>query len=186
MLGTTTQNGTTYTAQLFNHGTKLAQLPLLDSFTPACRFEPGDGKCPLDIPSLTVSGTVETQASRIAIHRQSYRQFYDSTLTGANPGSASDSISSVGYDGYYVNGLLTWTTGSNAGIQSEVKTYAQGVITLWASMPFEIQVGDTYTIKPGCNKTAADHSTKFGLNMDSFGGFPDIPGTDAVIRGPTN
>lgn len=172
VIGKTTQGGARYKAELLSTGVKLSQRPLLDVCTPTCRFQPGDGRCPLDLTTLDVSGAVTTLMTRNALQRNRYRQFIDVGLTQA--------------DGYFDFGKLTWLTGSNAGISSEVKSYssATDTITLWGVMPNEIEVGDTYTITPGCDGTRDSHVTKFGLTMASFGGYPDIPGSDSMMQTP--
>jgi len=181
ILGETTQSALNYTAQVFTASAKLAQKPLLNIYTPACRFEPGDGKCPVDVVGLTATGYVTAVLARMAYDRRSYRQFYCSS----NDSNSSSSSSSSGgtFSTFYVYGLLTWVTGNNAGISSEIKSFDDGLVTLWEPMPHEIQISDQYSVRPGCAKTTSDHVNKFGLSMDSFGGFPDLPGLDAAIRG---
>ena len=172
ILGKTTQGGIRYTAELLSTGAKLSQRPLLDTVTPACRFRLGDGRCPVNLAALEVDSEVTGLLARNALQRNRFRQFVDSSLTEA--------------DGYFDFGRLTWTSGDNAGISSEVKSYDAGdnIITLWEIMPNEIQVGDEYTITPGCDGTRAAHTDKFGLTMASFGGFPDIPGFDSMVQTP--
>jgi len=46
-----------------------------------------------------------------------------------------------------------------------------------------VQVGDTYTAKPGCDKSAEICKTKFD-NFINFGGFPDVPGQDRIASTP--
>lgn len=172
IVGKTTQSGTRYTMEFLSTGAKLSQRPLLDNYTPACRFELGDGRCPVNLPALAVSGTVSALLARNALQRNRHRQFIDSSLAQAN--------------GYFNFGRLTWTSGDNDGLSVEVKSYdsSNDLITLWGAMPNEIQIGDTYTITPGCSGTRDDHIVKFGLTMTTFGGFPDIPGTDSMMRTP--
>jgi uncharacterized phage protein (TIGR02218 family) len=172
ILGKTTQGGVRYTAEMLSTGAKLSQRPLLDTVTPACRFRLGDGRCPVNLAALEVDSEVTGLLARNALQRNRFRQFVDSSLTEA--------------DGYFDFGRLTWTTGDNAGISSEVKSYVAGdnIITLWEIMPNEIQVGDEYTITPGCDGTRTAHTDKFGLTMASFGGFPDIPGFDSMVQTP--
>lgn len=172
IIGKSTQGGARYTMEMLSTGAKLSQRPLLDTYTPACRWNLGDGRCPVNLPALAVSGTVSALLAKNALQRNRYRQFIDASLTQA--------------DGYFNFGHLTWVTGDNAGLASEVKSYSSSndLITLWGVMPYEIQVGDTYTITPGCDKTQTDHVTKFGLTKATFGGFADIPGTDSMMKTP--
>lgn len=170
VLGQTSQGDITYIAEMLSPGSKLATKPLLDTFTPACRWKLGDGICPVDLASLTESSSVESVATKNAFTQSNKRQFFDSSLSGDN--------------GYYDFGTVTWTTGNNTGLSSEIKTYLDDVITLWKLMPYDILPGDSYNITPGCRHDVDDHTIKFGLDMVDFGGFPDIPGFDELIKTP--
>ena len=80
-------------------------------------------------------------------------------------------------NGYFNNGLLTWTSGANAGLQMEVKDFTSNTFTLFESMINDISVSpqDTYSVVAGCDKTADTCKTKFN-NMTSHGGFRYLPG----------
>lgn len=180
-IGETTQGPTSYQAEVFTRSAKLAQNPLLDTFTPACRFKPGDGRCPIDVAALTTTGTVLDTVTRIARDRRAHRQFYTSAPGAYGSSSSSSGEPAVPWD----YGLLTWLTGDNQGIEAEIKSIdSDSLLTLWDSMPNEIQVGDTFSVKPGCARTKDAHVTTWGFDIESFGGFPDIPGVDSIIRGP--
>ena len=106
---------------------------------------------------------------------------------GVNPASYtfSGSISSITLnkwkfvisvaqaDGYFSNGVITFTSGNNAGLSATIKNHASNQIDLFISTAFGLQVGDTFTITAGCDKTAATCSSKFS-NLNNFGGFPHI------------
>lgn len=76
-------------------------------------------------------------------------------------------------DGYFSAGIITFTTGNNAGLSATVKSQVGGVIELFVPTAFTIQVGDAFSIKAGCDKTAQTCKTKFS-NLNNFGGFPHI------------
>jgi len=107
--------------------------------------------------------------------------------------SATATITSVGLtavissyaDGALNGGLITWLTGNNSGMSMEIKTYTQTTedILLWLEMPFAIQVGDTFTYAPGCDKTRETCYFKYN-NILNFRGFPDIPGMDQYLYYP--
>lgn len=80
------------------------------------------------------------------------------------------------------NYLIPQAAGDNYGYRMEVKTFANGVVTLQQSMPNAISVGDTYSMSAGCDKLRATCVTKFN-NIVNFRGFPDLPGQDAMISG---
>lgn len=176
VLGKTTHGGVTYSAEMLSPGVKLSQKPLLDTYTPACRYRDlADPRCPVSPELLRITGSVTSVESRDAFNRATYRRFTDTSLVSSSNAQA---------DGFWSLGILTWITGDNAGIESEVKSDAAGVVTLWNSMPEEIAVNDTYSIIPGCDGSVESHTVKYGLTMIDFGGQPDIPGTDNMVRTP--
>ena len=81
---------------------------------------------------------------------------------------------------WYDGGLLTWLTGDNAGTSQEMKFFDQssgddGEVTLYLRAPFDVNMGDTATLFPGCDKSISQCSSKFGNHLN-FQGFPHIPG----------
>jgi uncharacterized phage protein (TIGR02218 family) len=87
-----------------------------------------------------------------------------------------------------VGGLVTWTSGDNAGRAMEVKRHAltggEAEIELWRSMASPIAPGDGFTITAGCDKTFATCKAKFD-NAVNFRGCPHIPGNRYVVSYPT-
>lgn len=87
---------------------------------------------------------------------------------------------------WFTGGKLTWTTGTNTGFVSEVKSSllqdggVDAWIDLWEAMPTDISVADQFTITTGCNKSIEICKSKFS-NVVNFRGFPRIPGTDAIV-----
>lgn len=75
--------------------------------------------------------------------------------------------------GMCTNGVLTWTTGNNAGLKHEVKNQLVGEIELFLPTFASIQPGDTFSVTAGCDKTFNTCKTKFN-NAINFGGFPHI------------
>jgi uncharacterized phage protein (TIGR02218 family) len=128
----------------------------------ACDAELGDARCGVTLASYTVTGTVTGVTSR--------RVFADSALTDA--------------DGYFDQGKITWTGGENDGLSMEVKTYllAGGAIALVLPMPFDVAIGDTYSLSAGCDKLFPTCGTKFS-NKINFRGFPHVPGLDRLVSG---
>ena len=75
--------------------------------------------------------------------------------------------------GWCTNGVLTWTTGANAGLKTEVKAHTVGASTdIEFFLPSfrDIVIGDQFSITAGCDKTHAACKTKFN-NVINFGGF---------------
>lgn len=89
-------------------------------------------------------------------------------------------VALIGDPRYYDGGLLRFTTGDNAGIAREIKwanmdSGGEVDISLYLRMPFNINVGDTATLWPGCDKKVVTCKTRFN-NIVNFQGFPYVPG----------
>lgn len=90
---------------------------------------------------------------------------------------------------YYTGGLITWTSGNNVNAQIEVQMHtlleddSAAYLSLWESMPYDIAIGDQFSIRVGCDKTIATCKAKFD-NVVNFRGFPRMPGQDALVTYP--
>lgn len=170
-IGRVVHGGAGYTLTVQTGAAKLTQQPLLTTYTPACRHVFGDSRCGISLAGLTVTGSVTTTYVREAVNQVSFRTFADSTRAEA--------------DDYFVGGVITWTSGDNSGIRSEVKVFSSTRFELWDLLPNEIQVGDTYSLTPGCPKTLDACKNKWPTNnIENFGGFPHIPGKDVLYQTP--
>lgn len=69
------------------------------------------------------------------------------------------------------NGVLTWTSGNNDNGTYEVKANGTGSIDLFLPTTYTIEIGDTFNVTAGCDKTSSTCHTKFN-NIINFGGFP--------------
>lgn len=171
VIGKTTQDANTFTLEALSPSAQIRQKALLQLFTPTCRFALGDSRCQVDLTSLTVSGAVTAVTDEVVQTGATVRRrFYDTTRTED--------------DGWFDEGLITFVTGDNAGQTSKVKSYATGELVLWEPLIHVIEVGDTYTLTPGCDKKADTCRDKFD-NFVNFGGFPTIPGLDATAKTPS-
>ncbi|ACC76157.1 DUF2163 domain-containing protein [Paraburkholderia phymatum] len=83
--------------------------------------------------------------------------------------------------GFFAYGLVTFTSGQNAGFSMEVKSFSPGVVTLAMALPYPLAVGDTYTIKAGCDKQFGTCRDRYS-NIVHFRGEPYIPGPDTILR----
>ncbi|HBD11368.1 MAG TPA: hypothetical protein DCZ13_04420 [Porticoccaceae bacterium] len=74
-------------------------------------------------------------------------------------------------------GAMRFTSGNNSGVRSqEIKSHAaNGTITLFLDMPYDIQVGDSYEMIPGCRKRFSEDCQTKHSNGINFGGFPSVP-----------
>ncbi len=135
-----------------------------DLYGRTCRYQLGDTQCQFDIGSLTQSGrTVATVTDGLE------RQEFTSDATGV--------------DDFYRYGKVTWVTGANKGLSSVVRVFTSsgGTIRFVLSSAYDIEAGDTFDIEPGCDKLVTTCDTKF-TNVEFFGGFPFIPGSDRALR----
>ena len=85
-------------------------------------------------------------------------------------------------DGYFTQGVVTFTSGALSGISYMVKNYTQAGGTLYPAYPLLTApaAGDTFQVSPGCDKTLATCQAKWNYDGESgaapyFGGFPFIP-----------
>jgi len=88
----------------------------------------------------------------------------------------------VSTTGHWDYGILTWTSGPNINVSSEIEKNTGQQVKLRFYMPYAIAVGHLFTIKLGCNKLIQTCLDKFN-NIKNFGGFPTIPGNDKLIAG---
>ncbi len=72
------------------------------------------------------------------------------------------------------NGTLVGLTGANAGYKRSITQIIGGVVYLLDPWIFPVEIGDTFTLLPGCDHTLATCDGTFG-NLPRFGGFPYIP-----------
>ena len=140
-------------------------------YTPECRADLGDARCKVDLAALTVTGSVTAVAARSVF------------LCALTP-SAEDAPNSWD-DGWYDGGLLTWSSGANAGLSLEVQHWEAGPgrITLYLPPGYPIAPADSFSLAPGCDKRFATCKAKFS-NVLNFRGEPHVPGIDALMRYP--
>lgn len=155
-LGEVQRSGPTYTAELRGMMHAL-QNNIGRIVTPSCDAKLGDARCGVDLEALRISGSVTVATSA--------RLF----------------TTDVGGSVTYSYGVLTWTSGANDGLSIEVKAHtAVGILELQLAMPNAVQVGDDFTIVPGCDKTKATCIAVFD-NVINFRGFSFVPGQDKVL-----
>ncbi|WP_133249168.1 DUF2163 domain-containing protein [Abyssibacter profundi] len=157
-----------YSAELRGLTQRLTQT-IVRTYGTSCDADLGDTRCGVDLEALTITGTVTAVTSR--------RRF-DATLDAGSPAPAA---------GYYNGGLLTFTSGDNAGYGKELRRDAAegapGELETYEPLPATIEVGDTFTLRPGCDKSAATCRAKFAnlVNFRGYGLF--VPGAGDMIRG---
>jgi uncharacterized phage protein (TIGR02218 family) len=171
-LGAITRNSDgKYTTEVRGLTQPLAQ-NVIRTCTASCdvvRF--GDSRCKFPVASFQITGTVEadTNASLTA---------FAVSLDQGSPVS--------GYS--YVGGVLTFTSGLNAGYSREVKidpNKNDGLIEFWDEFPNAVNTGDDFTLLPGCDRQLSTCQNVYA-NVPNFRGRGVfIPGVDSLTAGPT-
>lgn len=135
-----------------------------------CDAEIGDARCGIDLdsPAFKADGSVGSVAG-------------DDVFAAIGLG---------GFDtGLFTRGLLTWTSGANAGAVSEVREHrlsGSAVQIRVMSPPFvPIEAGDAFQVWAGCDKRHATCRDRFA-NIVNFRGHPFMPGNDVLVAGPTS
>jgi len=149
---------------------------LLEEYTPECQADFGDSRCGFD------SSTLEQESTVISVTTDRLVFTVDPS-TGS--GDAGIDWSLAGLPSYGLDlARIEWTSGSNNGLFMEVKdvTPASNTIELYLKAPFTISPGDTFKIRPGCDKRFV--TCKFFGQQKRFRGFPDVPGQDAFLQYP--
>jgi uncharacterized phage protein (TIGR02218 family) len=137
-------------------------------FQRRCDAALGDARCGIDLdqPAFRGSGTVSAVIDARAFRAAGLALFAD---------------------GWFTRGVLTWTTGANAGAAAEIEAHRAGagaaVLELLTPAPAPIAVSDAFSIDAGCDKRWVTCKTKFA-NTVNFRGFPMIPGDDWLQGGP--
>lgn len=144
---------------------------IIETFSDTCSVVKfGDQRCKFDVASVTVTGSVAVSSANL-------QQFQVSLIGDSPPSNKS-----------FVGGILTFTSGDNAGFFREVKidpVVNSGVIQCWEQFPAAINEGDTFTLSPGCDRTqqTCQHIYNNLVNNRAYGLF--IPGVNAITAGPT-
>jgi uncharacterized phage protein (TIGR02218 family) len=122
---------------------------ILYTVQPACPFIYGAAHCGLDLAPRTKSGTVTAVTNR---------KLFTATVT--SPGSLD-----------FTQGKVVFTTGDNTGSVQWVRrwTSGTGVFEMLTEFPFDIQIGDTFSVTDGCPHTRAACVERG--NVDRYAGF---------------
>jgi uncharacterized phage protein (TIGR02218 family) len=139
--------------------TQKLQQNIGEIYSLTCRARLGDARCTKNLAAFTFTGSITAVTSR--------QIFTDSALTQAS--------------GYFDQGKITFTSGLNNGISMEIKNFSNDIITTVLPLPFDVAVGNTYSIVAGCDKTLQTCITKFS-NALNFRGEPHVPGFDKLME----
>lgn len=133
--------------------------PIGETYSLNCQVKRfGDSRCKYAVPS------VSSDVNSVAISK---RSFVD--------------LARVEADDYFNDGLLTWTSGANAGRQSVVKRYTliNQTIELYEPTPSVIAVSDAFDLEQGCPRTWA--FCKSIGNQLNYRGQPYFPGFSDIV-----
>jgi uncharacterized phage protein (TIGR02218 family) len=160
-LGNVAKRRGTFIAELRGMAQKLQQT-IGRTVQPGCDADFGDAQCGIDLSLFVYDGYVSHVSTRMA--------FSTTTFPVDNA--------------QFQYGRVIWVTGANAGLNMEVKqtVYETGTFELFLPMPYEIEIGDRFAAIRGCNKSR-DACISYN-NIVNFRGFPDLPLTDQMLRGP--
>ncbi len=125
-----------------------------------CDAELGDERCTVDMTPFTFTRSVAVVTSR--------RAFQIDTPLGTV----------INIPG----GRVTWTSGANAGYSMEIKSYLSLQMTLYLPMPADIEVGDTFTIRQGCNKTLSTCKDSYNNILNFRGHAIFVPGQNEILK----
>jgi uncharacterized phage protein (TIGR02218 family) len=157
-LGEVTLQGGQFVAEMRGLSSRLQQT-IGDVYTSTCRAKLGDTRCGVELGAYSVSGTVSAVEASHA--------FSDSSMAQPN--------------GYFSYGVVTFTSGANAGLSMEVREFSSGRFGLFLPMPNGISIGDTFTAVAGCDKVFDTCIGRFA-NALNFRGEPHVPGTDKLLE----
>lgn len=166
-IGEVTRGALAFTAELRSLADRLDQVSGR-TYQYYCDATVGDARCTVNLATATFRGTGTVGAAPAA---------HLFILAGIGSFSA----------GWFTEGVVTLTSGVNAGLKREVKahTIAGGVHTVetWEPFPDAPATGDTFEITAGCDKTFPTCGAKFA-NQPNFRGCPHMPGNDRVTAYP--
>jgi uncharacterized phage protein (TIGR02218 family) len=163
-LGEVRRSGAAFAAEVRGLAHYLQQ-PKGRLYQSGCDADLGDARCGIDLddPAFRGTGTVLAASAARLI-----------TASGLAAFAA----------GWFTRGLVTFTSGVNAGRSQEVKRHtlagATATIELWQPMALAVAPSDTFAVAAGCDKRFATCQAKFA-NAVNFRGFPHMPGNDYVL-----
>jgi uncharacterized phage protein (TIGR02218 family) len=165
---TDSQQDGTYNVEIRSLAQTLRQVAG-DVTTNTCRCKLlGDAQCKLNLAGNTVSGApIEVSLSVVSVIN-----------------AKSISFASTNPTNFYLNGVITFTSGANAGIAREIKystlSAPNNIVVLRRTFPYVIEVGDVATLQAGCDRLIATCGNTFN-NSVNFHGEPSLPGNTQVL-----
>lgn len=128
-------------------------------YSPACRAQLGDTRCKVNMAGHSHTGTITAVTSN--------QVFADSSRMEAA--------------GIFTFGVITFISGPNTGRKMEIKEFSQGTFVLAMPLPYAVNVGNSYNVTKGCDKTLTTCQSRFN-NVLNFRGEPHVPGMDRILE----
>jgi uncharacterized phage protein (TIGR02218 family) len=170
-VGRVTTNPTSFKFELRSNSTKIARNSV-NRTSPFCPFSFGDSFCTKNLVSSGLQ----------------YNITANSVPQSTGVGQRQDFSTNVLYPALtvpnFAGGELKGTSGRNLGFSRLVQAVnTAGTVAFEKPFPYQVDVGDTFTIKAACNKT--QDACKAYNNFDRFGGFPTgggyMRGLDTIL-----
>lgn len=164
-VGKVSQGPAFHTMEVLSVGARLEQAALVQVVSPSCRWKFGDARCGVNVEAMKIQGQIRRVINR-------------GDLLLDLPTPPSDGRT-------WKSGRIRFVDGVCAGMVCEYKgvDFATGQITLWTPAALVPSAGDAVEVLPGCDLTREGGCKAYG-NIINFGGFPDVPGTDAILETP--
>ncbi len=132
---------------------------IIEIFSPTCRASFCDERCKLNSDEFSSIGKItEIIDDRSFVDVSCKRPF-----------------------GYYEYGKIKFDSGRNKGFVLDVRNNIDNRLFLCVSSPYEMKIGDKYTITAGCDKLFKTCKNKFN-NAKNFRGEPHIPNVKLTIN----
>lgn len=100
-----------------------------------------------------------------------------SIVSASTTQTLNTGLSQVG--GIFSQGIIEFTSGQNNGVKRTVKLHNDRVISITLPLSYQPQIGDTFTISQGCDKTMNTCNIVFN-NLSRYRGFPFVPQPEAA------
>lgn len=171
-IGRVKEAGGKFVAELLDPSSRL-QHNIVSAYSPSCRATLGDARCGVDLSQYTETAAVGSVTSRKVF----------SANVALAPTVQTSLPDGITFGSFWKAGVVTFTTGANAGLSMDVYDVYGDEINLMLSMPFDIAPGDEFTITAGCEKSLEMCRYRFS-NVLNFRGEPHAPVTDDMIKGP--
>jgi uncharacterized phage protein (TIGR02218 family) len=132
--------------------------------------EIGPNKCNYDTTNVTGTGSI--------VYVEGNGRFNIDVASFTWPAGAPSGATGTNYFSF---GKMTFTSGILSGITREIQFNSATEVSLASPFDYPPNIGDTFTMTPGCNKTK--DSCMYYNNILNYRGFNELPGIDTLVQG---